>query len=142
MYKIEQIKGNLKKYDVYNKTLSWNKENKEDDIKWIIGDMLAAYNDDELEAMGIICNYYFLEDNSVILSIETNPNCEDKLVVAELLKSMLEFSKEKLNAKYAYIKLLKTKEDSIEQVENSDFDFVKFDEDTITFEKKLINKEV
>ena len=27
-------------------------------------------------------------------------------------------------------------------LENSDFDFVEFDEDTITFKKKLINKEV
>ena len=146
MQRIEKIKGTINKYDIYKESLEWEKDSKNIEIdcaQWIISDMFAAYIDDNFVSLGLINNHYGINDaNSVLLSIRNNPKNTDNLIIDKLLKSMLEYSKEELNAKTAYIELLKSDANSIVKIENNDYDFVNFDDETITFKKILTNKEV
>ena len=145
MYKIEKVKGTLKKYDVYKESLEWEKGITEIEIEcteWIISNMFAAYENDNLVSLGLINNHYTQDEiNSVLLSIRNNPKNTNSLIIDKLLKSMLEYSKEEFNAKTAYIELSRLDENIVEKVK-SDIDFVSFDDDTMTFKKILTNKEV
>ena len=146
MQKIEKIKNTMKKYDIYSRSLEWENSQKEveiDCVDWIICNMFCAYNDNELVSVGLVNNHYDPNDlNCALVTIRNNPNNQDELIINNLLKTMLEFSKNELNAKSIVFKTKKENLVVIDQIEKDNYDFIKFDDETITFKKKLINKEV
>lgn len=98
MNEVKKLNEILIKHDAYSKVLTWDKNLKENDsIEWIIGEMFAAYQDEQLMILGIINKNYF-EDNSVLFSIFKNPNSSDETLENELLDTMLKFSKENMEA--------------------------------------------
>ena len=141
----KKIENRYDKYYSYMKALSWDTGHtysfdNESGIEWLMQKMIGAYNDNELVALGCIKINYDIEKNEKYseLSSIVDYRYRRKGIADKLLKEMLEYCKE-LNVQKVRVNILKSNMPSVSQIEKNEFDFVSFDDDIITFEKKLIN---
>ena len=137
--KIKVIKEKMDRYNNYIRAIRWDKniDQKNIGVDWLIKKMVGAYIDEELVGIGCIGKYYEGSKINGDLTVLVNPNHRKKGVEDRLLSYMLNYSKEELKIEKVKATMLKTDLPSVSQYERNDFDFVSFDDKSITFEKKL-----
>ena len=143
----KRIENKYDKYFSYQKALSWDTKNtysREKEITgidWLIQKMIGVYHEEELIALGCIKTEYDLDKKMKYAYLSSIVDFRFRRcgIANNLLKEMLIYCKE-LNVEKVIVNILKENSASISQIEKNDFNFVKFDDEIITFEKKLINK--
>ena len=142
----KRIENRYDKYRSYVKSLSWDTNNtysidKDAGVEWLIQKMIGVYHEEELIALGCIKKYYNIEKKKHYANLSSIVDFRFRRqgIADRLLKEMLEYCRE-LDVEIVKVDILKDNLPSVSQIEKNEFDFVKFDDKIITFEKKLINK--
>lgn len=133
------ITNKLDRYSSYLKALTWDTKNtysidKNIGIDWLIQIMIGAYADNNLVGLGCIRTYYDDMKKYAYLSNIVDNNYRRKGIADRLLIEMLKYCKEQ-NIITVRVNILKNNLSSISQIEKNNFNFVSFDDKTITFEK-------
>ena len=141
-YKI--IEDKFDRYNIYSEALTWDTKNtyntnkEKNDLSWLLNTFIGVYNEEELVALGSIRKYFKNDTICANISYIVKPEYRKKGIGNNLIKYLLEYSKNDLDVKMVYVDILKNNKESVSQIEKNDFDFKSFNDKIISFQKKLI----
>ena len=140
----ELRKDNKDTYKIYKLACRWDKNNmwKTSEFDDLELDMcfiriIGLYIDDTIIGLGTICYLPIIYKDYVTISCVIRPEYRKKGYATILINKLIEIIKNVYNVEKVRVEILKDNIASITLIENNNFDFLNFDDEKITYEKKL-----
>lgn len=140
----ELRKDNKDTYKIYKLACKWDKNNmwKTEEFDDLELDMcftriLGLYINDTIIGLGTICYLPITCKDYVTISCVIRPEFRKKGYATILINKLIEIIKNVYDVEKVRVEILKDNIASITLIENNNFDFLNFDDEKITYEKKL-----
>ncbi len=137
-------KDNKDTYKIYKLACGWDKNNmwktsEFDDLEldMCFTRILGLYINDTIIGLGTICYLPITCKDYVTISYVIRPEYRKKGYATILINKLIEIIKNIYNVEKVRVEILKDNIASITLIENNNFDFLNFDDEKITYEKKL-----
>lgn len=131
-------------YKIYKVACDWDKNNtwkttEFDDLEidMCFTRIIGLYNNDTVIGLGTICYLPIVQKNYVTISCIIRPEYRKKGYATMLINKLIEIIKNVYDVEKVRVEIFKNNIASITLIENSNFEFLNFDDEIITYEKKL-----